>query len=110
MKIRTYQMLKTESHHTHPLNLNELHIITADQNFILLCSAVLILEILVYLNSKNATVYLPLNWNFQCAYSLEMTIKLVYILKIAICLLFYFSCHIMVPICRKMKDKKIQIM
>ena len=41
MQIRIYQIVKTESHHTHRLNLNELHIIEADQNFFLLCSAVL---------------------------------------------------------------------
>ena len=39
MKKRTYQIVKTKSHYTHPLN--EFHIIAADQNFILLCSAVI---------------------------------------------------------------------
>ena len=45
---------------------------------------------------KNVTVDLPLNWNFWCAYSLEMTIKIVYILKSAkwlVYFLFFLSYH-----------------
>ena len=56
---------------------------------------------------KNATVDLPLNWNFWCAYSLEMTIKLVYILKVQyVWYIFYFSCHITISISRKIRHKK----
>ena len=50
------------------------------------------LEIRIHLNSKNATFYTLRMWNFWCAYSLEMVIKLELSFKIAICLGYiYFS-------------------